>query len=322
MLKRHVRTPLAACVLAASSLLCTTASFAQPYPNKVVHVQVSDAGSNVDLVARVVAQGLSTNLGRQFVVDNRPGVVAIENVIKAPPDGYNILFYTTAVWTMPLMQDVSFDTMRDLAPVTLATNAPLFLFIHPSVPAKNMRELIALAKASPGTLNYGMAGTGTSGHLATELLRLMTGIDIVKVPYKGSSAATIALLANQVQMQFTSVTTGMAHVATGKLRLIAVASGQRSTLAPDVPTIAESGVPGYEVTSITAMWVPVATPKNLITKLNQETVKILKQPDVQEKFVSYATESIGSTPEQAATYVTADIIKWRKVVKDAHIRVE
>ncbi len=314
---------LAIAAIATAAVISSAApAHAQPYPNRVIRIFASEAGSNVDLVARVLAQGLSTSLGRQLIVDNRPGIVAIETTAKAPADGYTLLLYTSAVWTLPLMKETSFDPVKDLVPITLATNSPLFLFINPTVPAKNVRELVALAKAKPGDLNYAMSGNGTSNHLASELFNSMAGVNIVRIAYKGSGPASLALVANQVQMMFSSVAAGMQHVQTGKLRVLAVASAQPSALAPDLPTIAASGVPGYEMGSISAMWAPANTPKDILSRLNQETLRVLARPDVREKFISFANEAIGNTPEQAAAYIDSDMTKWRKVIKEAGIRAD
>ena len=319
MLKQRIAV---AALAAAAAIWGAAPSHAQPYPNRVIRIFASEAGSNVDLVARVLAQGLSTSFGRQVIVDNRPGIVAIETTAKAQPDGYTLLLYTSAVWTLPLMKETSFDPVKDLVPITLATNSPLFLYVNPTVPAKNVRELIALAKAKPGELNYAMSGNGTSNHLASEMFNSMAGVNIVRVAYKGSGPASLALVANQVQMMFSSVAAGMQHVQTGKLRVLAVASAQPSALAPDLPTIAASGVPGYDVGSISGMWAPANTPKELLSRLNQETLRVLGRADVREKFISFANEVIGNTPEQAAAYIDADMTKWRKVIKDAGIRAD
>ena len=314
---------LAVCVIAASaSTFCPGPGYTQPYPHKLIRIVTTDTGSNLDIVTRVVAQSLTPSLGQPVIVQNRAGVLAIDTVIKAGQDGYTLLVLGTAVWIIPLMQKVTFDPMRDLTPVTLVANAPLFLFTHPSVPAKTVRELIAVAKASPGTLNYGMAGAGASNHLAAELFKSMAGIDLLRIAYKGSGQAMAALMANQVQIVFSSAPTGIPHVATGRLRVLAVGSTKPSVLAPDVPTMAASGVPGFEAGSTIGMWAPAHTPKAVIDRLANEMQRVLNAADVKEKFLSNATEAVGGTPAEAAAYIKNDSAKWRKLVKEADLRID
>ena len=312
---------VAGCFTAFVSILGTGSAFAQAYPNKPIRIVAPPAGSNVDLVARVIAQGLSPIFGQPVVVQNRPDLIAIESSISAAPDGYTALLYTSAVWIKPLMQKVDYDAEKDLMPITRATSAPSFLFIHPSVPAKTVRELIAYAKANPGKLNYGMAGVGTSGHLAVELLKNMAGINLVQVAYKGSSEMVTNLVGNQIQVAISSASTGMPHVAAGRLRVLGVGGTKPSTLAPDVPPIA-SGLPGYEISAEQAMWVPAGTPKAVVDRLSAAVLRVLDNPEVKKRFLSDGTETIGSTPAQSAAYIKADIAKWAKLVKEANLRMD
>ena len=294
----------------------------QGYPNKPIRILASEPGAQVDLVARQIAPAISASLGQPVIVENRPGFIAVENAAKATPDGYTLVIYASSVWVSPLLQKIAVDPVRDLAPITLATNAPLFLFSHPSVPAKSVKELVALAKAKPGELNYGSSSAGTANHLAGELFKSMAKVDIVRIPYKGTGPAAVGLMANQVQLMFGSAAAGMPHVKGGRLRVLGVGSAQPSALAPEVPTISASGVPGYEAAAQACMWAPIKTPKVIISRLNQEILRVLNSPDVKEKFLNGGVETVGTTPEQTAAYIKADVAKWSKVIKEAGIKVE
>ena len=307
---------------ACAGICCSGLAYAQPvqpYPNKVIRMIAGPAGSNVDLVARVVAQGLAPILGQQVIVQNQPDLLAIETLLSAPPDGYTLLFLASAVWIKPQMQKVNYDPVKDLLPITRAASAPSFLFTSPSVPAKTVRELIAYAKANPGKLNYGMAGVGTSGHLAAELFNNMAGVDIVRVAYKGSADMMTNLVGNQIQLAFSSASTGMNHVAAGRLRVLGVGNAKPSELAPEVPTIGSSGVPGYEVTAEQCLWVPAGTPAAIVNRLSEAALRVLSNAEVKKKLLVDGTETVGTTPEQTAAYIKTDMIKWAKLVKDANL---
>ncbi len=294
----------------------------QPYPNKLIRILSPPAGGNVDLIARVIAEALAPNLGQPVVVENRPDLVAFANALRATPDGYTLLLATSAVWIKPLLQKVDYDPVKDLIPITQTTSAPLFLYVHPSLPVKSVRELIAFAKGKPGELNYAMPGHGTSGHLASELLKNMAGIDIVRIAYNGSGAVIANLVSNQVQVAFSSSNTGMPHVATGRLRVLGVANAKPSPIAPDVPTVASSGLPGFEVTAAQCMWVPAHTPKAVVDRLSLEVLRVLNNADVKKRFLSNDTETVGTTSQQTAAYINADIVKWGKVIKEANLRAD
>ncbi len=316
MLSRIVTATLALSLMLPAGVMAAGAD----YPTKPVRILASEPGAQVDLAARLIAQGLTPILGQQVIVDNRPGIVSVETAARATPDAYTLLFYTSAVWVLPLLQKVSFDPIRDFSPVTIATNAPLFLFVHPAVPAKSARELIALAKAKPGELNYGSAPSGTTNHLAAELFKSMAGVDIVSVRYKGTAPAALGVVTNQVQMMFASGPVGMPQVKSGRLRVLGVASAQPSALAPEVPTIAATGLPGYEAASLGCIWVPAGTPAALISRLSREIVRLLGKPEAQERFLAAGIEKIGSTPQEAAAYIKSDMAKWDKLIRDAGIR--
>ena len=295
----------------------------QAYPYKLIRIITSPAGSNIDLIVRVIAQGLGPILGQPMVVENRPDLIAIQTAVTATPDGYTLLIQGSAPWMKPLMQKVNFDAQRDLTPITETTSAPLYLYSSPSLPVKSARELISLAKAKPGELNYGMPGAGTSAHLAAELFNSTAGVNIVRIAYKGTPQAIVNLMANQVQMVFASYSGGMPLVASGKLKVLGVANANKpSPLVPDVPTIASSGLPGFEVTSAQFMWVPVGTPGAIVNRMGEAILRVLSNPDVKKRFLNDDVETIGTTPEQTAAYIKAENAKWSKVVKEAGIRTD
>ena len=313
-------TPYAAC-LAALVISAAGPAHAQPYPSKPIRLVASEPGGNVDFVARQIAPRLSTSFGQQIIVENRPsGIIPGEIVAKAVPDGYTLLIESSTFWVGPLLQKTPYDPAADFILITLPTAAPFFLYVHPSVPAATLRELIALAKARPGVLNYGSAGSGASNHLATELFKSMAGVDIVRVPYKGAGPAGIGLVANQVQLMFGSAPFGMTQVKSGRLRVLAVASAKPSALAPEIPTMVAAGLPGYEATFMSGLWAPARTPGALIQRLNAEVVRALNGTDVKDKLLNAGVEPLGTTPEQSIAIMTADIAKWAKVIKDAGIR--
>lgn len=313
-------TPYAAC-LAALVISAAGPAHTQPYPSKPIRLVASEPGGNVDFVARQIAPRLSTSFGQQIIVENRPsGIIPGEIVAKAVPDGYTLLIESSTFWVGPLLQKTPYDPAADFILITLPTAAPFFLYVHPSVPAATLRELIALAKARPGVLNYGSAGSGASNHLAAELFKSMAGVDIVRVPYKGAGPAGIGLVANQVQLMFGSAPFGMTQVKSGRLRVLAVASAKPSALAPEIPTMVAAGLPGYEATFMSGLWAPARTPGALIHRLNAEVLRALNGTDVKDKLLNAGVEPLGTTPEQSIAIMTADIAKWAKVIKDAGIR--
>lgn len=284
----------------------------------------SGVGNSVDFAARVVAQAMSSNLGRQVIVENRgSGPVLGQAVAKAPPDGYTVLFYGSTTWMMPLVQsNAGYDPVNDFAPITIVANSPNVLVVHPSLPVKSVRELILLAKARPGELNYASSASGASNHLAAELFKFMAGINIVQIPYKDGSRASIDLMSGQVQMTFGNAGFSIPHVRAGRLRALAVTSAQPSLLVPDVPTVAASGLPGYEWGSMFVMFAPAKTPEAIVNRLNQETVRVLKQADVKEAFFKAGTEAVGSTPQQLDATMKSEIARLAKLIKHAGIRAD
>jgi tripartite-type tricarboxylate transporter receptor subunit TctC len=311
--------------IACMPLLAVSLSLAQAqnFPVKPIRIVTNEAGAGLDFSARLIAQGLTEKFKQQVIVDNRGGaggIIAGELVAKAAPDGYTLIFFSNGLWTVPLMQKAPFDPLRDFAPVTLALTSPGILVAHPSLPVKSVKELLALAKARPGELDYASGGNGAPTHLAAELFKLMAGVDLVHIPFKGSGPALNALLGGQAQVMFTVANGGLPHVKSGRLRALAVTSAQPSTLLPGLPTIAAAGVAGYESVTMQALFAPARTPDAVIQLLNQETLRVIQSPDIREKFFNGASEVVGSTPEQLRAAVAADMGKLEKVIKAAGIK--
>ena len=298
----------------------------QNYPSKPIRMVTAEAGGGNDFVARLIAPGLADSLGQQAIVDNRGGaggIIAAEIVAKAAPDGYTLLVYASNIWIIPLLRThVPYDPVRDFSPITWAARSPNTVVVHPSLPVKSVKELIAFAKARPGALNYGSGGTGATTHLAVELFKAMAKVNIVRINYKGNAPAIHDLLAGQVQLMFATASLAAPHIRSGRLRALAVTSAQPSALAPGLPTVAASGLPGYESISIYGIFAPAKTPATIITRLNQEMVRILNKADVKEKFLNSGVEPVGSSPEEFAATIKSDMVRMGKVIKDAGIRGE
>jgi tripartite-type tricarboxylate transporter receptor subunit TctC len=314
--------------LLALALLLPVAVLAQGYPSKPVRLLVPfSAGGTTDVIARLIGQKLGDALGQQFVIDNRPGAngnLGTEMAVKAPADGYTLVMsYDGTVAINPSMyKKLPFDPQKDLAPIASVAQVPLIMVVHPGVAAKNVAEFIALAKASPGRINYSSAGHGSTGHLTGELLKARAGIDIVHVNYKGGGQAVQDLLGGQIQMLMTGLATVEGHLKGGKLRALAFTASKRVPGAPDVPTLAESGYPGLEVASWYGLLAPAGTPQDIVRKLNADINRILQAPDVRERLTTLGTEPTGGTPEQFAETIKTDTARWAKVVSDAGIRIE
>ena len=296
------------------------------YPAKPVRVVVpSSPGGGTDILARVLAQKLSESQGQQFVVENRPGagqVIGIEAVARSAPDGYTLLMAASAiVINEVLYAKPPYDTLRDFAPVTLGASLPNILVVHPALPVKSVRELIALAKTHPRQLNYSSAGSGTSPHLSMELFRLMADITLTHIPYKGIGPATIDLVAGQVQLSMPNVLTALPQIKGGKLRALGVTGGKRAASLPNIPAIAES-VPGYEVIQWYGVLAPAGTAREIVNKLQQEMARILVLPDVKERLAADGADAVGSRPDEFAAYIRSELAKWSKVVKTGGIKLE
>ena len=295
----------------------------QPYPNKSIRIVTTAPGGGNDFTARVLAQGMSTNLGQQVIVDNRTSsVVPGDIVAKAPPDGYVLLLGASTFYIGPLIDKAPYDAVRDFATITLATRSPNVVVVHPSVPVTSISELIMHLKSKPGELNYGTPGVGSSAHLAGELFKSMVGVNIMHIAYKGSGPASIDLLAGQMQVAFSNPASVTPHIKSGRLRALAVSSAQPSPLLPGLPTVAASGLAGYESGSIYGLWAPAKTPVAIINRLNQESVRILNLPDVKTKSLNVGMEPVGSTPEQLSITMKSEMARLGKLIKDAGIRSE
>ncbi|MHA7598731.1 Bug family tripartite tricarboxylate transporter substrate binding protein [Alicycliphilus sp. T452] len=321
------RTLLAGMAVAAAGALPLGAA-AQNYPAKPVTIIVPfSAGGTTDILARIVGQGLQTELGQPFVVDNRAGAggnIGASLAAKAPADGYTLFMGTvgTHAINQALYKKLPFDPVKDFAPISRVATVPNLLVAHPSQPYKTVKELIAYAKANPGKVTFGSPGSGASPHVSGELFRTMTGTDLLHVPYKGSAPAMTDLLGGQISIMFDNMPSAIQHVRSGKLRPIAVTTAKRSPELPDVPTIAEAGVPGYEAMSWFGMFAPAATPKPVLDKLNAALVKVLNQPDVKKKIAEQGGDVVAETPAQFAAFIKAESAKWGKVVKESGATVD
>ncbi|MET0658360.1 MAG: tripartite tricarboxylate transporter substrate binding protein [Steroidobacteraceae bacterium] len=325
--KCKVKACAVAVVAGAVSVIGGAAAQEASYPTKPVRFVVPyAAGGNADVVSRILAARISPSLGQQIIVDNRAGAggnIGAEFAARAPADGYTIVLGTnTHAINMSLYAKPGYDLVKGFAPVSLVSSAPLVLMVHPSVPAKNVRELIALAKASPGKLNYGTGGSGSSAHIATELLKTQSGIDLVHVPYKGVAQATTDLIAGQVHVMFNATSTALDHMRSKRVRGIAISSAKRSPLAPDLPTVAESGVPGYEALIWQGVLAPAATPKTIVDRLHGEIVKALASPELQKQFNAAGVIPISSTPGEFHAYLKSEAAKWAGVVKASGAKVD
>jgi len=303
----------------AIGALAMSAARAQDFPSKPIRIVTGAPGGSSDFTARLIAQGLTDNLRQQVIVDNR-GNVDGELVAKAPPDGYTLVIDGASIWIGPLVQKALYDPVRDFAPVTLAVSAPNVVIVQPSIPVKSIRELIALAKAQPGKLNYSSGGIGASSHLAAELFKSMAGVAIVNVNYKGTGPALNALIANEVQVMFVNPAIASPHIKSERVRALAVASLGPSPLMPDLPTVAAAGLPGFESVVLQGMFAPAGTPPARVTLLSREIAKVLNRPDVKERHFNTGVETVASTPEELVARIKSEMAKWGKVIKDAGIR--
>lgn len=314
--------------LCALPLLAMPAlSLAQSYPAKPIRLVVGvPAGGTNDVVARLVAQKMSAQLGQQIIVDNRAGAngnIGAELVAKSPPDGYTLFMASIGVSSIhpSLYSKMPFDTLRDFAMISQLTSIPQIIVVHPSVPVKDVKQLIAYAKAKPGQLTFA-GGTGSSAHLAGELFKSMARVDMLHVPYKGSAPALIDLLGGQVAIVFDQIVTSLPHVRSGKLRALAVTTLKRSSVAPEIPTVSESALPGYSITTWHGLIAPIATPRDIISRLSSETAKALESAEIKEKFLAQGAEPTPSTPEQFRAFIKSETDKWASVVKAAGLKPE
>lgn len=318
-------------VLACAGVLTSGFSgltFAQAYPTKPIRLIVPfAAGGGTDLVGRTLAQRLTEALGQTVVVENRGGaggVIGADAVAKSAPDGYTLVLGSPGPLTINpnLQTKMPYDTLRDFSPISLATISPFVLTVHPSLPVRNLKEFIAFARAQPGRLNYGSGGNGSVAHLSTEYLKSLARIDLVHVPYKGSSLALTDTLAGQLQVFFDNLPVVLPHVKSGKLRLMGVGTQQRSSLIAGAPTIAESGVPGYEASTAFGILGPANMPAAVVNRLSQEIVRILQSAEIKDRLATQGLEAVGSTPQQYHAHLRAELEKYARIVKTAGIKVE
>jgi tripartite-type tricarboxylate transporter receptor subunit TctC len=318
-----MKSVIAAAVIA---LVCTSACMAQSYPTKPVRfISPYAPGGGTDTMARTLAQKLSENLGRQVFVENRPGgggIVGTEITAKSQPDGYTILLGSKGPLTVnpALYAKLPYDTLRDLAPISLVSIVPALLAVHPSLPVKSVKELIALARARPGELTFSSSGNGGSGHLSGEQFAALAGAKMVHVPYRGTGPATTALLSGEVTLSFGNMVALMPHVHAGRLRALGITSAKRVSAAPELQTVAEAGLRGYEYVTWYGVLAPAGTPKDIIGRLNTELVKIARLPDMKEKLTGEGGDVVGSTPEEFSEYIKSELASSARLVKSANVR--
>jgi tripartite-type tricarboxylate transporter receptor subunit TctC len=317
----------ALCALLFAALCGVVQAADGSYPQRPIRMIVAyPPGGGTDQVGRIMADRLAVNLGQNVVIDNRGGAtgnIGTELAARANPDGHTLLMGNVApnAINVSLFRKIGFDPVKDFAPISLVAVTPNILVVHPSVAVKTVKDLIALAKARPGTLNFPSAGLGSSSHLAGEMLKSMAGVDMVHVPYKGGGPALIALISGQVQIMFATMPAAMPHVKSGKVRPVAVTTARRSSAMPELPTIAEAGVAGYEAATWYGLLAPAGTPRAVVGRLHGEVVKILGG-ETRERLGALGFEPAGTTPGEFAAYIKSEIVKWAKVIKDANIRPE
>jgi tripartite-type tricarboxylate transporter receptor subunit TctC len=309
--------------LIALALCAASASHAQPWPSRPIRVVTAAPGGGIDFSARLLSQGLSERMNQRFVVDNRGGAgIAANTAAKAAPDGHTLLVHNNTVWLAPLLDDMSYDHEKELAPIALIARSPNILVVHPSLGVNTVKELISRAKAAPGEITYASGGVGASNHLAAELFNAMAGVKLFRIGYRGGGPALNDVLTGQVKVIFATTGSATAHVKSGRLKALGVTSAKPSPLVPGMPTIAESGVPGFESEAIYGIWAPAKTPRTIVTRLNQETLRTLQAPEVKERFFGSGVETVGSTPEQFAQEIRGEVARLGKVIKAAGIRGE
>ena len=311
------------------SLIVTAlaANVAQAYPTKPIRmVVISPPGGTTDILSRALAQQMTESLGQSVVTDNRPGgggILASEIVARSNPDGHTLLYTHTSHSVLPsLHKKLPYDTLKDFQPVALVALFPGVLVVHPALPVKNVKELIALAKSRPGKLNYAAGTTGATAHLSGELFKTMAGIDIVHVPYKGTAAQITAIIAGESQFTFASLPAALPHVQSNRVRAIAIGSAKRSPTLPDLPTVAETALPGFDVSAWNGILAPRGTPRDVVMKLNAEIARIAKLPDVKERAASQGAEMTTETPEYFGNYIKAQVEKWGKVVRSSGMKAD
>ncbi len=308
-----------------AAVATASSAFAQNYPTRPIRiVVVSTPGGSVDTLARTVGPKLAERWGQQVLVDNRPGAggaIAAELVAKSPPDGYTLIMGTVASFAtnVSLRRNLPYDPVRDFAPISLVATQNLMLLVHPSIPAKSVKELVAIAKRQPGKLTFASAGNGTGGHLSGELFKMLARIDLLHIPYKGVAPALVDVVSGQVSMTFASIISSMPQVKNNRLRALAVTGAQRSPAAPELPTMIEAGVPGYESATWYGLLAPAGTPADIVNKLSAEVVTMLKSPELNDRLSKDGADPVGNSPAAFARHIQSEIEKWRKVIRAAGI---
>ncbi len=301
-------------------VFCAGVVSGQNYPDKPIRILTTAVGGPNDLASRLIADEVMGSLGQRMIVENR-AIIGVEIAAKAPPDGYTLLHYTNVLWLMPLFRDhVPWDPVRDFSPITLTMRAPNIVVVHPSVPVKSIRELIALAIARPGELNYASSSTGATNHVAAELFKAMAGVSMLRINYKGGAPAVNDLVAGHVHVMFGSAGVVAPHVTSGRLRALAVTSAEPTALVPGLPTVAAAGLPGYESSQLTGIFAPARTPAAIINRLNQEITRVLHRAEVKGRLFSSGIEVIPSSPEEFAATIKSEMTRMDKVIKDAGLR--
>jgi tripartite-type tricarboxylate transporter receptor subunit TctC len=316
----RIRSMCGALFTCAAMLLPGGGVHAQVYPAKPIRViDGYPPGGTTDIVARFIAPKFLESQRQPWVIENRPGaqgIIANDMVARSAPDGYTLLMYTGSHAVHPsIYKNLPYDLTKAFVPVSMTSDSQTVLMVHPSVPARSVKELIALAKAKPGSLYFSSGGPGSGSHMAMELFNSMAGIKMTHIPYRGGAPAVMDIAAGHVDLGFGTMPIASPHIRSGKVRALAVTRSTRAIALPDVPTIAEAGLPGYEATNATGVLAPAGTPREIVVKLQQEIARILKLPDVRERLISLGTEPVGSTPEQFGEYIRGEIVKWAKVVK-------
>jgi tripartite-type tricarboxylate transporter receptor subunit TctC len=314
---------LAAMMSIASGIFAqiTSTGSGQAFPSRPIRIVTASPGSGSDFAARLIAQGLTDRLGQQVLVDNRFGVVGIETAIKAQPDGHTLFLDGSGFWIAPLLKKMPYDVMRDFSPVTMAVINPNVVVVNPSVAANSINELIALAKAKPGQLNYGSVGNGSGQHLAAELFKSMTGVNIIHVPYKGIALAVTSVVSGEIQIIFATGISVAPHTRSNKIKVLAVCGLQPSPQFPGVPTVAAS-VPDYEYAARSGIFTPGKPSAAIVARLNQEVVRVLNQPDVKEKFLNVGAEVVANSPQEFIAVLQSEVARMGKVIKDAGIKAD
>lgn len=305
------------------TLLTAGVVYGQNFPSKPIRILTQSVGGNPDFASRVIAQAITGPLGQPVVVENRGSLIILGEVAsKAPPDGYTLLLTAGSLWLAPLVQkNVPYNVVKDFSPITAVARSASFLVVHPSLPVKTTKELIALAKARPGALNYVSGVIGGADHLAAELFKSMAGVNITHIPYSNTAQMMADLVGGQAELSFPPGATTAGYIKSGRLRALAVTSAERSAVFPELPTVA-AVLPGYEAVQILGLWAPVKTPLAIINRLNQEVVRVLNRADTKEKFFNVGVETVGSSPQQFAAIINSEVAKWGKLIRDVGIHVD